>query len=199
MCLFIHMILVYGYKFSNMGIQGKCVSFYLYGSFLWLQIFKYWYAKKICVFLFIWFFFIVTNFQILVCKENVFLFISMVLFYGYKFSNMDVQGNESSFFTWNLKVCPKSVVQSRSKTHYSQALGYGRFNNFNLSRELTKPLAQRIMSIYWWKPLTASCYIVMFDFHWFCASGDITYLISHVPLPGQVIDGLCEIMGGSTS
>ena len=113
------MVLFYGYKFSNMGMQGKCVSFYLYGSFLWLQIFKYWYAKKICVFLFIWFFFIVTNFQILVCKENVFLFISMVLFYGYKFSNMDVQGNESSFFTWNLKVCPKSVVQSWSKTHYS--------------------------------------------------------------------------------
>ena len=33
----------------------------------------------------------------------------MVLFNGYNFSNMGIQGNESSFLTWNLKFCPKSV------------------------------------------------------------------------------------------
>ena len=31
---FIHMVLFYSYKFLNMGMQGKCVSFYLYSSFL---------------------------------------------------------------------------------------------------------------------------------------------------------------------
>ena len=41
--------------------------------------------------------------------KNVCLFIHMVLFYSYKFSNMGIQGNENSFFAWNLKVCPKSV------------------------------------------------------------------------------------------
>ena len=30
----------YEHKFSNMGIQAKFVSFYFYGYFLWLQIFK---------------------------------------------------------------------------------------------------------------------------------------------------------------
>ena len=34
----------------------------------------------------------------------------MVLFYGYKFLKIDVQGDESSFFFgWNFKVCPKAV------------------------------------------------------------------------------------------
>ena len=44
------------------------------------------YTRKMCVFLFIWFF-----------------------FYGYKFSNMCIQGEIEFFFTWNLKFCPKSV------------------------------------------------------------------------------------------
>ena len=30
---FISMVLFYGHKFSNMGIQRKCVSFYFYGAF----------------------------------------------------------------------------------------------------------------------------------------------------------------------
>ena len=34
------MVLFYGYKFLKMGMQGKCMHFYSYGSFLWLQIFK---------------------------------------------------------------------------------------------------------------------------------------------------------------
>ena len=32
--VFIPMVLFYSYKFSNIGIQRKCVSFYFYGSFL---------------------------------------------------------------------------------------------------------------------------------------------------------------------
>ena len=31
---YIHMVLFYNYKFLNMGMQGKCVSFYSHGSFL---------------------------------------------------------------------------------------------------------------------------------------------------------------------
>ena len=31
---FIPMVLFYGYKFLKMGMQGKCVSFYSYSSFL---------------------------------------------------------------------------------------------------------------------------------------------------------------------
>ena len=34
--LFIHMVLFYGYRVLKMGMQRKCVSFYLYGSFSWL-------------------------------------------------------------------------------------------------------------------------------------------------------------------
>ena len=33
-CLFISMVLFYDYTFSKMSIQGKCVSFYFYGSLL---------------------------------------------------------------------------------------------------------------------------------------------------------------------
>ena len=33
----------------------------------------------------------------------------MVLFYGYTFLKMGIQGRESSFFAWNLKVCPRTV------------------------------------------------------------------------------------------
>ena len=62
-----------------------------------------------CVFLIIWFLFIVTNFQILVYRRMKVLFIHIVLFYSYKFSNVGIHGNESSFFTWTFKVCPKSV------------------------------------------------------------------------------------------
>ena len=54
-------------------------------------------------YLFIWFFFIVINFQIWVCKENVYLFIHIVLFYSYKFLKMGIQGDESSFFGFKLK------------------------------------------------------------------------------------------------
>ena len=43
------------------------------------------------------------------CNENVCLFIHMVLFYSYNFSNVGIQGDESSFFALNLKVCPKSI------------------------------------------------------------------------------------------
>ena len=32
------------------------------------------------------------------CNENVCLFIHMVLFYSYKFSNVGIEGDESSFF-----------------------------------------------------------------------------------------------------
>ena len=48
--------------------------------------------------------FMVINFQIWVYNENVCLFIDIALFYSYKFSNMGIQGNESSLFAWNLKV-----------------------------------------------------------------------------------------------
>ena len=34
------MVPFYGYKSLKMGMQGKCVSFYSYGSFLWLQNFQ---------------------------------------------------------------------------------------------------------------------------------------------------------------
>ena len=57
--------------------------------------------------------FIVTNYQMGVYIENMCLFIHMVPFYSYKLSNMDIQGNENSFFTWYLKFAPKE-----SKTHY---------------------------------------------------------------------------------
>ena len=39
----------------------------------------------------------VINFQIWVCKENVRLFIYMVLFYNYKFLNIGIQGNVCLF------------------------------------------------------------------------------------------------------
>ena len=55
---FTPIVLSYDYKFLKMGIQGKCVSFYFYGSFFMITFF----LKK-------W-----------VYKENVYLFISMVLF-----------------------------------------------------------------------------------------------------------------------
>ena len=54
----IPIVLFYDYKFLKMVIQGKCVSFYFYGSFFMITFF----LKK-------W-----------VYKENVYLFISMVLF-----------------------------------------------------------------------------------------------------------------------
>ena len=37
------MVLFVDYKFLKMGMQVKCVSCYSYGSFLWLEFFKYWY------------------------------------------------------------------------------------------------------------------------------------------------------------
>ena len=46
------------------------------------------------------------------------LFIHMVLFYGYKFSNMSIQGNENSFFCLKLKSLSQKFVLNRSKTHY---------------------------------------------------------------------------------
>ena len=46
--------------------------------------------KKGCVFLFLWFFFMITNFQKWVHKENVCLFIHMILFYAYKISKMGI-------------------------------------------------------------------------------------------------------------
>ena len=52
-----------------------------------------------CVLLFLWFFFILKNFQILVYKENVCPFISMVLFYSYKFSNMVYKENVCPFIS----------------------------------------------------------------------------------------------------
>ena len=51
------------------------------------------------MYLFLWFFFIVKNFQILVYKENVCPFISMVLFYSYKFSNIGTQRKCVSFIS----------------------------------------------------------------------------------------------------
>ena len=39
----------------------------------------------------------ITNFQICVYKENMCPFISMVLFYDYKFSNMGIKGNGGIF------------------------------------------------------------------------------------------------------
>ena len=43
------MILFYSYKFLKMSMQGKCVSFYSYGSFLQLKIFKYEYTGGVGV------------------------------------------------------------------------------------------------------------------------------------------------------
>ena len=43
------MVLFYGYKFLKMCMQGKSVSFYSYGSFLQLQIFKYGYTGGVGV------------------------------------------------------------------------------------------------------------------------------------------------------
>ena len=54
---FTPIVLSYDYKFLKMGIQGKCVSFYFYGSFFMITFFKKnGYTKKMCVFLFLWFF-----------------------------------------------------------------------------------------------------------------------------------------------
>ena len=47
--------------------------------------------------------FMITNFQKWVCKENVCLFISMVLFYDCKFSKMGIHGNGWGFFFFFLK------------------------------------------------------------------------------------------------
>ena len=38
------MVFFYGYKFLKISMQGKSESFYSYGSFLQLQIFKYGYT-----------------------------------------------------------------------------------------------------------------------------------------------------------
>ena len=59
------------------------------------------------------------NFLKWACNENVCLFIYMGLFYSYKFSNMGIQGNESSFFYLKLKslseVGPKHTTQISEK------------------------------------------------------------------------------------
>ena len=77
-----------------------------------------------CVLLFIWFFLMVINFQTWVCKENVCPFIHMVLFYSYKFLKMGIQGNESSFFTWNLKVVRSRLSEVGPKYTTQFFLGF---------------------------------------------------------------------------
>ena len=60
-------------------------------------------------------------------QENENSFISVILFYGYKFLKMGIQGNECSFFAWKLKVCPRRLfenlkfVPKRSITDYCTA------------------------------------------------------------------------------
>ena len=53
------------------------------------------------------------------CNEKCVSFYSYGSFYSYKFSNMGIHGNGSSFFTWNLKVCLKSVQNTLLKSFNS--------------------------------------------------------------------------------
>ena len=54
---FTPIVLYYDYKFLKMAIQGKCVSFYFSSSFFMITFFKKnGYTKRMCVFLFLWFF-----------------------------------------------------------------------------------------------------------------------------------------------
>ena len=121
------------------NFRYKCICIYslLDLCFLPLQIFKYGYTRKMCVFLFIWFFFmvinfqnrytgewvfflflwflfIVINFQKWVCRGMNVLFISMVLFYSYKFSKMGIHGEWMFFFCLKLKsssgIAPKHTT-----------------------------------------------------------------------------------------
>ena len=57
--------------------------------------------------------------------ENMCLVIHIVTFFSYKLTNIGIQGNENSFFTWYLKVVLNwfswnlEFVPNESKTHYS--------------------------------------------------------------------------------
>ena len=61
--------------------------------------------------------------------KNMCLVIHIVPFYSYKLSNMGIQGNENSFFTWYLKVFLNrffwilEFVSNESKIHYLGQLG----------------------------------------------------------------------------
>ena len=56
------------------------------------------FTGELVFFLFLWSIFIVINFQKWLYRGMNVLFISMVLFYSYKFPKMGIQGNECSFF-----------------------------------------------------------------------------------------------------
>ena len=44
-----------------------------------------------------------------------------------------------------------------------------------------------------------SLHIGMCGGHWYTASGDIKYLISHVTLQNHIIEGLCNVIAGRHS
>ena len=46
----------------------------------------------------------------------------MVLFYGYKFLKIGIQGDKSPFYAWNLKVCPKPVQNTLLSDAHKDAL-----------------------------------------------------------------------------
>ena len=49
-----------------------------------------------------------------------------------------------------------------------------------MSHDVTWSHVERVIWLYWWKPVTVSHPLAMFVDHWSSKSGDITYLICHV-------------------
>ena len=91
-----------------MGIHRNYVNKKTHGSFLYIATnLKYGYTREhFSTYL------ITCNYK----KGTMHIFILVVRFYSYKLSNMGIQGNENSFFTWDFKVVPN---------RFSWNLGFG--------------------------------------------------------------------------